>query len=117
MGNISFYDSSGQSEYAFVKPYSEKTSETIDKEVSDLIALAYERSKLILRQNLDGLNNLATILLEKEVIFSEDLELIFGKRKYPIPHEHIQFLEGKKTIKDSETSKNEPNVSKGLLDI
>ncbi len=117
MGNISFYDSSGQSEYAFVKPYSEKTSETIDKEVSDLIALAYERSKLILTQNLDGLNNLATILLEKEVIFSEDLELIFGKRKYPIPHEHIQFLEGTKTIKDSETSKNEPNVSKGLLDI
>ena len=117
MGNISFYDSSGQAEYAFVKPYSEKTSETIDKEVSDLIAFAYERSKLILTQNLDGLNNLATILLEKEVIFSEDLEVIFGKRKYPIPHEHIQFLEGTKKNKDNDASKNEPNVSKGLLDI
>jgi len=115
MGNISFYDSSGQTEYAFVKPYSEKTSETIDKEVSDLIALAYERSKLILTQNIDGLNNLATILLEKEVIFSEDLELIFGKRKYPIPHEHIQFLEGTKTIHDIEASKIEPNVTKDFL--
>jgi cell division protease FtsH len=81
MGNISFYDSSGQSEYAFVKPFSEKTSEAIDKEVADLISRAYERSKEILTQNLEGLTNLANILLEKEVIFSEDLELIFGKRK------------------------------------
>jgi AFG3 family protein len=115
MGNISFYDSSGQSEYAFVKPFSEKTSEMIDKEVSDLIAMAYDRSKLILTQNLDGLNNLATILLEKEVIFSEDLEQIFGKRKYPIPHEHVQFLEGTQTLSDVDAAKIEPTETNGLL--
>jgi cell division protease FtsH len=115
MGNISFYDSSGQSEYAFVKPFSEKTSEMIDKEVSDLIAMAYDRSKLILTQNLEGLNNLATILLEKEVIFSEDLEQIFGKRKYPIPHEHVQFLEGTQTLSDVDATKIEPTETNGLL--
>ncbi len=115
IGNMSFYDSSGQSEYAFVKPFSEKTSEAIDKEVSDLIEQAYERSKLILNQNLDGLNNLATILLEKEVIFSEDLEVIFGKRKYPNPHDHIQFMDSTQSFSDIEAPKPEPNEEKGLI--
>lgn len=82
IGNISFYDSSGQSEYSFSKPYSEKTAELIDKEVSDLVEAAYERTKKILRENKDKLEKLAEALLEKEVIFKENLEEIFGKRKW-----------------------------------
>jgi cell division protease FtsH len=80
-GNVSFYDSSGQSEFSFGKPYSEKTAESIDKEVKELIDKAYEHAKTILRENKDGLNKLAELLLEREVIFSEDLVTIFGPRK------------------------------------
>jgi AFG3 family protein len=81
VGNISFYDSNGQSDFAFTKPYSEKTAELIDKEVNNIVEEQYERAKKVLRNNLDGLKKLAEQLLEKEVIFSEDLEKIFGKRK------------------------------------
>jgi AFG3 family protein len=80
-GNLSYYDSSGQSEFSFGKPYSEKTAESIDKEVKELIDKAYEHSKSILRDNKDGLTKLAELLLEREVIFSEDLVTIFGPRK------------------------------------
>jgi cell division protease FtsH len=90
IGNISYYDSSGQSEYSFTKPYSDKTSESIDKEVTELIERAYNKAKEVLREYHDGLEKLATQLLEKEVIFSEDLEIIFGKRKFAAPsHEDI----------------------------
>lgn len=80
-GNISYYDSSGQSEFTFGKPYSEKTAESIDKEVKDLIDKAYVHSKNILTENKEGLTKLAELLLDREVIFSEDLETIFGPRK------------------------------------
>ena len=79
--NVSFYDSSGQNEMAFNKPYSEKTAELIDKEVKTIIDGAYDRAKTILKDNKEGLTKLAELLLEREVIFSEDLETIFGKRK------------------------------------
>lgn len=81
IGNICFYDSTGQSEYAFAKPYSEKTAEQIDAAAKQIIELAYEKAKEILDVNREGLNKLAELLLEREVIFSEDLEAIFGKRK------------------------------------
>ncbi len=81
IGNLSFYDSTGQSEYNFTKPYSEKTAELIDKEVKDIVQKQYERAKKILSENKKGLTELAEKLLEKEVIFSEDLEKIFGSRK------------------------------------
>lgn len=81
VGNISFYDSTGQAEFSFNKPYSEKTAELIDEEVNKLIDSQYERAKKILKENREGLEKLAQQLLEKEVIFSEDLEKIFGKRK------------------------------------
>jgi AFG3 family protein len=81
VGNISFYDSSGQSDFGFTKPYSEKTAELIDKEVKDIIEESFERAQNVLKNNLKGLTVLAELLLEKEVIFSEDLEKIFGKRK------------------------------------
>ena len=82
IGNISFYDSTGQQEYALSKPYSEKTAQQIDEEISKLIESAYKRAKNILIENKDKLTQLADILIEKEVIFAEDLENIFGKRKY-----------------------------------
>ncbi len=81
VGNISFYDSSGQSDFGFTKPYSEKTAELIDHEVKLIIEESYQRAKDVLRANMKGLTELAELLLEKEVIFSEDLERIFGKRK------------------------------------
>jgi len=81
VGNISFYDSTGQTEFSFSKPYSEKTAELIDQEVNRLIETQYERAKKVLIDNKTGLEKLAQQLLEKEVIFSEDLEKIFGKRK------------------------------------
>ncbi len=84
VGNISFYDSSGQSDYGFTKPYSEKTAELIDKEVKDIVEESYKRAIDVLKQNMKGLKELAELLLEKEVIFSEDLERIFGKRKADI---------------------------------
>jgi len=81
VGNISFYDSSGQSDFGFTKPYSEKTAELIDQEVNLIIAESFVRAKEVLKNNMKGLVELAEILLDKEVIFSEDLERIFGKRK------------------------------------
>ena len=80
IGNISYYDSTGQSEMVFGKPYSEKTAETIDQEVKKLIEQAYETAKRVLTQNREGFEKLAALLLEREVVFSEDLEDIFGKR-------------------------------------
>lgn len=82
IGNISFYDSTGQQDYAFNKPFSEKTNEIIDKEVKELVETSYERAKKILSEHIDGLNKLAKKLLEKEVIYSDDLTAIYGKRQW-----------------------------------
>ncbi len=85
IGNRSYYDSTGQQDFAFTKPYSEKTAETIDEEVKTLIDEQYNRAKSILRKHKKGLKELAEILLEKEVIFSDDLEKIFGERPWGEP--------------------------------
>ncbi len=82
LGNVTYYDSSGQSEYNFSKPYSEETALTIDKEISALIEKQYQRAITILEENKDKLIQLADILIEKEVIFKDDLEVIFGKRPF-----------------------------------
>jgi cell division protease FtsH len=82
IGNRSYYDSSGQSDYSFSKPYSEKTSELIDQEVSKLIETSYKRTVQILEENKDKLILLAEKLIEKEVLFRDDLEEIFGKSKF-----------------------------------
>jgi cell division protease FtsH len=90
LGNITYYDSTGQSEYSFSKPYSEDTAMVIDKEISTLIESQYQRAITILSENKDKLNKLADILIEKEVIFKDDLESIFGKRPFdPIISEEI----------------------------
>lgn len=90
LGNVSFYDSSGQQEYAFNKPFSEKTNVIIDEEISEMIEGAYQKALKILTEHRDGLETLANQLLEKEVIFGEDLEKIFGKRPWK-KEEHIAF--------------------------
>ncbi len=82
VGNVSFYDSTGQNDYTFTKPYSEKTAELIDEEVKILIDTQYKRAKKILKEHAEGHEKLAKRLLKKEVIFSEDLEEIFGKRPW-----------------------------------
>ncbi len=82
IGNISYYDSSGQSEYNFGKPYSNETAKLIDSEISKIIEHQYVRALEILATNRDKLDALAQKLLEKEVIFREDLEEIFGKRAW-----------------------------------
>jgi cell division protease FtsH len=102
IGNRSYYDSSGQQEYSFNKPYSEKTAETIDEEVKSLIDNQYERAKSVLRKNKKGLKQLAEILLEKEVIFSDDLEAIFGKRPWA-RHEELPKKGEKKVVEMNET--------------
>jgi ATP-dependent metalloprotease FtsH len=81
IGNMSYYDSQG-GDYTFSKPYSEKTAETIDKEVHDMIESMYMKTKQLLMENKDKLTALANKLTEKEVIFKEDLEAIFGKRPW-----------------------------------
>lgn len=82
VGNISYYDSSGQSEFSFGKPYSEETAKIIDQEISAIIENQYQRAVDILTNNREKLDALANKLLEKEVIFREDLEEIFGQRAW-----------------------------------
>ena len=87
IGNLTYYDPTGE-EYGFTKPYSEKTAQVIDEEISNIIEQQYQRALAILRANQDKLTTLAELLLEREVIFKEDLENIFGKR----PHEEKYFF-------------------------
>jgi len=82
LSNMSYYDSSGASDYGFTKPYSEKTAELIDNEAKAIVEEQYSRAKKILIENTKGHNKLAELLIEKEVIFVDDLEVIFGKRPW-----------------------------------
>jgi cell division protease FtsH len=101
IGNITYYDSSGQSEYSFTKPYSEETAQIIDKEISEIIETQYQRAIQILKENKDKLITLAELLLEKEVIFKKDLLLIFGKR--PFDSKEVDTPEETKIENSSET--------------
>ena len=87
VGTLSYYDSTGQSHMAFTKPYSELTAQQIDAEAKALIAKAYAMAEKVLREHADGLKQLAELLLEREVVFTEDVERIFGKRKMDIERE------------------------------
>ena len=96
IGNLTYYDS-GQSEYGFTKPYSEQTAELIDKEISDIIEKQYQRAIDLLEKNKDKLTELAEVLLEKEVIFKDNLEKIFGKRPF---EKEEQILRKEKNIEE-----------------
>ncbi|MCG8699823.1 MAG: ATP-dependent zinc metalloprotease FtsH [Bacteroidales bacterium] len=92
VGNRSYYDSTGQSEYNFTKPYSEQTAKLIDDESQKIIVEQYDRAKEILKENKEGLQKLAKLLLEREVIFSEDLIEIFGPRPWKTrEEEHAEY--------------------------
>ena len=87
VGTLSYYDSTGQSDMAFTKPYSELTAQQIDAEAKLVIGKAYEMAQKVLREHADGLKELAELLLEREVVFTEDVERIFGRRKKDILRE------------------------------
>ena len=102
IGNISYYDSQNQG-YGFTKPYSEETAKIIDQEIKKITDGQYERAKAILKKHEDKLHKLANKLLETEVIFKEDLEVIFGKR--PFEKEVVKKEEkAKKSEDDTKTS-------------
>jgi cell division protease FtsH len=93
IGNITYYDSTGQSDYNFTKPYSENTAQIIDKEISNIIEFQYQRAINILTENKDKLITLAELLLEKEVIFKNDLEVIFGKRPFIVEEAEVKVID------------------------
>ncbi len=101
--NLSYYDSTGQ-DYTFQKPFSEKTAEVIDSEVKNLIAEQYERAKQLLSEHAEGHKALANILLEKEIIFAETLEEIFGKRQWISRSQEIMNIEEKEKSESDTTS-------------
>ena len=90
LGNITYYDSSGQNEYGFTKPYSEETAQKIDQEISKMIEKQYQRAIQLLDDNKDKLTELAERLLDKEVIFKDDLEKIFGQRPFEKEEEELE---------------------------
>ncbi|RZP17540.1 MAG: ATP-dependent metallopeptidase FtsH/Yme1/Tma family protein [Flavobacteriales bacterium] len=104
VGNLTYYDSSGQNEYGFTKPYSEKTAELIDKEISKIIEEQYQRAIYLLIEHKDKLTELAKVLLDKEVIFKDNLQKIFGDRPFEkLKNESAtpEKAEPKKEINDS----------------
>ncbi len=107
IGNVSYYDSTGQQEYSFSKPYSESTAQIIDTEVKKIVEKAYQRAIEILTENRGKLEELADILLKKEVIFREDLEAIFGKRPFEESHEFNGGNNGQETAEPAATVSDE----------
>lgn len=111
--NLNYYDSSGQ-DWGFTKPYSEETSRLIDQEVQKIINEQYERAKKILSDHAEGHNKLAKVLLEREVIYTEDVEHIFGKRAWISRSQEILDLQEKANNKEAlagNDTKSEENVS------
>ena len=113
VGNLTYHDSSGQNEYNFTKPYSEKTSELIDEEISNLIERQYQRAIALLEENKDKLTQLAEILLDKEVIFKDNLEDIFGKRPYKSRDEIMNGNSEKKRVPVREETVTERSLPEG----
>jgi AFG3 family protein len=113
IGNISFYDSTGQSDYSFNKPYSEKTAEIIDEEVKKMIEECYVKTKKVLSENKANLEILAARLLEKEILYREDLEEIFGMRPWDEGKDIVRVRESETYTekKEKETDNNIPPVN------
>ncbi len=112
IGNRSYYDSQGRNEYSFSKPYSEETANLIDEESSKIIEAQYQRALKLLKDNEEGLTKLANKLLEKEVIFKEDLEEIFGKRPWGVEEPAVKEI--KKEAEKEENAEEEKKEEKDL---
>ncbi len=112
VGNRSYFDSSGSSEYSFNRPYSEKTAELIDEEVKTVVDEQYKRALAILRKNKAKLEKLAEKLLETEVIFSDDLEEIFGKRPWKTEEEEEKQKSVEKAREKKKEIEKSPNSTK-----
>lgn len=95
----------------FQKPYSDKTAELIDEEAKQIVAVQYERAKQILKDNAEGHNQLAELLIEKEVIFAEDLERIFGKRPWVSRQDELMAQNGTTEIENTTESLPEAQVT------
>lgn len=104
--NVCYYDSTGQ-EYGFSKPYSDERARLIDEEVSRIISEQYERAKALLKEHAEGHAKLAEVLVSREVIFTEDVENIFGKRPWVSRTDEI--LAAKEKSENSESSENSEN--------
>ncbi len=117
--NLCYYDS--QADYSFTKPYSEETAKVIDDEVKALINNQYERAKQVLRENAEGHRKLAEILFEREVIFADDVEKIFGKRKWESRSDELmrENESGKEEKKEEESSPTDENneVNKEIPEV
>ncbi|HRU63681.1 MAG TPA: cell division protein FtsH, partial [Paludibacteraceae bacterium] len=107
--NLCYYDSTGSSEFSFTKPYSEKTAELIDAEVKKIVNEQYLRAKEILKKYAEGHNKVAELLIEKEVIFAEDMEKIFGKRIWASRSDELlaQNSENQSSQKNEESKSDE----------
>ncbi len=110
IGNLTYYDSSAQDSYSFSKPYSEETAQKIDREISKIIEEQYQRAIQVLTEHKDKLIVLAERLLEKEVIFKEDLEKIFGKRPYDSVLDHDGNKITDRTAEEEEDTTSETSV-------
>ena len=110
VGNLTYYDSSGQNEYGFTKPYSEKTAELIDEEISKIIEEQYQRAIHLLIEHKDKLTDLAKVLLDKEVIFKDNLQKIFGDRPFDKSKSEALIAEKKVEEKESLTVEQEDTV-------
>lgn len=106
VGNVSFYDSTGETDYGFTKPFSEKTAEVIDKEVRRMVEEAYQRAKEIIMAHKSQMDELSGQLFEKEVLFREDLERIYGPREADIEAEKIKKQAEQKKLSDGENTSN-----------
>ena len=104
--NLNYYDSTGQ-DWGFTKPYSEETAKLIDTEVQKIINEQYDRAKRILSENKEGQSKLAQVLLDREVIYSEDVEHIFGKRAWISRSQEILELQEKANGKNKENADKE----------
>ena len=112
VGTLSFYDSTGQSDMSLTKPYSELTAQEIDAEAKRVIEQAYGMAEQVLREHADGLKELAELLLAREVIFTEDVERIFGKRKKDLERERRAA-----EVQTAQTSQTAENVDSAAVEV
>jgi AFG3 family protein len=111
IGNVSYYDSKGQSEYSFTKPYSELTAQVIDEEVKKMIDLAYSATKDLLLEHRDKVEILAKALLEREIIYQHDLVGLIGERPFEKPTVYQEFLDKKDEVVVTEGADKDPEVT------